>query len=71
MRKMTIPFLLVSIISGIYGFAGYQLWGTEVARVIFLIAADLFIVSLFARMLFYSRANNNDDTKVQKVKVKA
>ncbi len=52
--------MILSIFSGFYGFGGYDLSGTEAARVVFLIAADLFVVSLFARILFYSRSEGGE-----------
>ncbi len=52
MKRFTIHFLVFAIISGIYGFGGWDLYGTEAARVLFLIGADLFVVSVFARFLF-------------------
>ncbi len=52
MRKNSILFLIVAIVSGIIGFAGFDFSGIEVVRIIFLIFADLLIVSLLARFLF-------------------
>lgn len=52
MKRFTIHFLALALISGIYGFGGWNLYGTEAARVLFLIGADLFVVSVFARFLF-------------------
>lgn len=52
MKRFTVHFLIMAIILGVYGFSGFDLWGTEAARVLFLIAADMFVVSLFARLLF-------------------
>ncbi|MAZ28854.1 MAG: DUF1328 domain-containing protein [Cytophagaceae bacterium] len=52
MKRFTIHFLILAVLLGIYGFSGFDLWGTEAARVLFLISADMFVVSLFARLLF-------------------
>ncbi|MFD2828725.1 putative membrane protein YtjA (UPF0391 family) [Leeuwenhoekiella aestuarii] len=52
MKRFTLPFLIIAVVAGIYGFGGFDLWATEAARIIFLIAADLFVVSLFAKFLF-------------------
>ena len=47
MKRFTLPFLIIAVITGIYGFGGFDLWATEAARILFLISADLFVVSLF------------------------
>ena len=52
MKRFTLPFLIIADITGIYGFGGFDLWATEAARILFLISADLFVVSLFAKFLF-------------------
>ena len=52
MKRFTLPFLIIAVITGIYGFGGFDLWATEAARIMFLISADLFVVSLFAKFLF-------------------
>jgi len=52
MKRFTLPFLIIAVITGIYGFGGFDLWATEAARILFLISADLFVVSLFAKFLF-------------------
>ncbi|WP_416444156.1 DUF1328 domain-containing protein [Leeuwenhoekiella sp. A16] len=61
MKRFTIHFLILALLSGFYGFYGFDLWGTEAARVLFLIAADLFVVALFSRFL------KNDGQYPQKV----
>lgn len=58
--------MILTIISGIYGFVGYDLWANEAARVIFLIAADLFVVSLFARIFFYTRSNPEEEAQANR-----
>lgn len=55
MKRFTLHFLIIAILTGIYGFAGFDLWGTEASRVLFLVAADMFVVSLFARLLFHEK----------------
>lgn len=55
MKRLTLPFLAIALLTGIYGFGGFNLWGTEASRIIFLISADLFVVSLFAKFLFRKR----------------
>ncbi len=52
MRKNSILFLIVAAVSGIIGFAGFDFSGVEMVRIVFLIFADLLIVSLLARLFF-------------------
>tara|TARA_R110002051_G_scaffold1200_3_gene6580 strand:+ start:1137 stop:1334 length:198 start_codon:yes stop_codon:yes gene_type:complete len=63
MKRFTLPFLIIALITGVYGFGGFNLWATEAARVLFLIFADLFVVSLFAKFLF----KKNQDQVTQRV----
>lgn len=52
MKKKTLLFFVLTMITGIIGFAGLSFSGIEVVRVMFLIFADLMIVSLMAKALF-------------------
>jgi uncharacterized membrane protein YtjA (UPF0391 family) len=52
MRKHSILFLTVAVLAGVIGFSGLSFSGIEVVRVLFLIFADLLIVSLIARLFF-------------------
>ncbi|MBZ9728808.1 DUF1328 domain-containing protein [Salegentibacter sp. JZCK2] len=63
MRKYSLVFLIVSAITGAIGFSGLNFSGIEVVRVLFLIFADLLVVSLFAHLLF-----GNDNLKLQPIK---
>ena len=64
MRDKSITFLVLAIATGILGFALGNFTGTQVLRVLFIIFADLFIVSILAKGLF---SNSN---QLQKIKVR-
>lgn len=51
MRKYSPLFLIVTVITGILGFSGIDFEGIEVVRVLFLIFADLLVISLLARII--------------------
>ena len=46
MKRFTLPFLIIAVVAGIYGFGGFDLWATEAARIVFLVAADLFVFEM-------------------------
>ncbi|MGY5847079.1 DUF1328 domain-containing protein [Salegentibacter sp. HM20] len=52
MKKYSLLFLLMALLTGLVGFTGLNFSGIEVVRVMFLIFADLLLVSLLARMFF-------------------
>lgn len=52
MEKHIIPFLIITIITGLIGFAGLSFKGIEFVRIAFLIFADLLIISVLARFFF-------------------
>ena len=52
MEKYIIPFLIITILTGLIGFAGLSFKGIEYVRIIFLIFADLLIISVLARFFF-------------------
>ncbi|MDX1545129.1 MAG: DUF1328 domain-containing protein [Christiangramia sp.] len=52
MKKKTMLFLALALITGLIGFTGLSFSGIEVVRVMFLIFADLVIVSLMAKLFF-------------------
>ena len=64
MRGKSITFLVLAIATGILGFALGNFIGTQVLRVLFIIFADLFIVSILAKGLFSNSA------QLKKVKVR-
>ncbi|MEH6407540.1 MAG: DUF1328 domain-containing protein [Leeuwenhoekiella sp.] len=64
MKKFTIHLLILAIVTGVYGFYGFDLYGTEAARVVFLIAADLFVVSLFSRLLFREKEQSAQQVEI-------
>ncbi len=52
MEKYIIPFLIITVITGLIGFAGLSFKGIEFVRIAFLIFADLLIISVLARIFF-------------------
>lgn len=63
MRKYSLVFLIVAILTGAIGFSGLNFAGIEIVRVLFLIFADLLVVSLAAHLFFA-----NDKLRLQRVK---
>lgn len=51
MKNYTIPFLIITILSGVIGF-GLSFKGIEFVRITFLIFADLLVISVLARIFF-------------------
>ena len=52
MKKYTVLFLILAVITGLVGFTGLRFTGLEVIRVVCLVAADLFVISLMAKLFF-------------------
>lgn len=52
MEKHIIPFLIITVITGLIGFAGLSFKGIEFVRIAFLIFADLLIISVLAKFFF-------------------
>jgi uncharacterized membrane protein YtjA (UPF0391 family) len=52
MKKKSLLFLALAIVTGLIGFTGLSFSGIEVVRVMFLIFADLLIISLMAKLFF-------------------
>lgn len=44
--------MIIAVIAGLIGFTGLDFRGIAIARVLFVIFADLFLVSLMAKVLF-------------------
>ncbi len=63
MRKYSTLYLIVAVLTGAIGFSGLNFAGIEVVRVLFLIFADLLVVSLVARLFF-----RNDNMRLQRIK---
>ncbi|MGA8854097.1 MAG: DUF1328 domain-containing protein [Christiangramia sp.] len=52
MKKKTLLFLMLASVTGLIGFTGLSFDGIEVIRVMFLIFADLLIISIMAKLFF-------------------
>ncbi len=52
MKSKSLLFLALAVATGLIGFTGLSFSGIEVIRVMFLIFADLLIVSLIAKLFF-------------------
>jgi len=52
MKKYTLVFLIATALTGLVGFAGLTFYGVIAVRVLFLIFADLLIVSVIAQIFF-------------------
>lgn len=52
MKSKSLLFLALAVVTGLIGFTGLSFSGIEVIRVMFLIFADLLIVSLIAKLFF-------------------
>ena len=52
MKKYSVLFLILTLLTGLAGFAGLNFAGIEVVRVLFLIFADLLVISLLAKLFF-------------------
>ncbi|MBZ9630762.1 DUF1328 domain-containing protein [Salegentibacter sp. LM13S] len=63
MRKYSTLYLIVAALTGAIGFSGLNFSGIEVVRVLFLIFADLLVVSLVARLFFGS-----NNMRLQRIK---
>lgn len=57
MKKHTIFYLVVTLLTGLIGFIGIGFTGIEVVRILFLIFADLLIISVLARFMFSDSEN--------------
>lgn len=64
MKNYTLLFLIMTIVTGLLGFAGLNYFGIEVVRVLFLIFADLLIVALISKTFF----SDTKEVKLQRVK---
>jgi uncharacterized membrane protein YtjA (UPF0391 family) len=64
MKNYTLHFLIMTVVTGLLGFAGLTYYGIEVVRILFLIFADLLIVALISKIFF------SDTKKVRLLRVK-
>jgi uncharacterized membrane protein YtjA (UPF0391 family) len=51
MKKYTLVFLIATALTGLIGFAGLTFYGVIAVRVLFLIFADLLIVSVISHII--------------------
>lgn len=65
MKKYTLVFLIATALTGLVGFAGLTFYGVIAVRVLFLIFADLLIVSVIAQ-IFFSDKNKMRLKRVKK-----
>jgi len=65
MKKYTLVFLIATALTGLIGFAGLTFYGVIAVRVLFLIFADLLIVSVIAQ-IFFSDKNKMRLKRVRK-----
>ncbi|WP_424494816.1 DUF1328 domain-containing protein [Salinimicrobium sp. GXAS 041] len=64
MKIFTLLFLIIALVTGFISFTGMNYEGIEVMRVLCFVFTDLFMISLFAKVLF----PNNLRLRQQKVK---
>ncbi len=64
MKNYTLHFLIMTVVTGLLGFAGLTFYGIEVVRILFLIFADLLIVALISKTFF------SDTKKIRLQRVK-
>lgn len=57
-------FLIMTALTGLIGFIGWNFYGITAVRVLFLIFADLLVVSLISKIFF----SNPDNMKLVKVR---
>ncbi|GGZ46507.1 DUF1328 domain-containing protein [Mesonia mobilis] len=64
MKEKSITFLVLALVTGVLGFALGNFTGSQILRVLFIVFADLFVVSILAKGLF------SNSTQLKKVKVR-
>tara|TARA_B100000949_G_C14165455_1_gene400991 strand:- start:662 stop:859 length:198 start_codon:yes stop_codon:yes gene_type:complete len=64
MKEKSITFLVLALVTGILGFALGNFTGSQILRILFIVFADLFVVSILAKGLF------SNSTQLKKVKVR-
>lgn len=52
MKKYLLVFLIMTVVTGVLGFAGLTYYGITTVRVLFLIFADLLVVALISKFFF-------------------
>lgn len=64
MKNYILLFLIMTALTGLIGFIGWNFYGITAVRVLFLIFADLLVVSLISKIFFA------DPEQMQLVRVK-
>ncbi|SDS20828.1 hypothetical protein SAMN04487764_1696 [Gillisia sp. Hel1_33_143] len=64
MKNYTLIFLALTVITGLIGFTGMNFFGIPAVRVLFVIFADLLVISVLAKIFFPATEN----MKLQRVK---
>lgn len=64
MQNYTLHFLIMTIVTGLLGFAGLSFFGIEMVRILFLIFADLLIVALISKTFF----SESKKVRLQRIK---
>lgn len=57
MKNKMWTFLILTIITGLIGFTGIKFEGVTVVRMVFLVFADLLVISLLSKYIFPSTEN--------------
>lgn len=52
MKDKALIFLILTLVTGVVGFAGFSFFGIVGIRILFLVFADLLVISLLAKVLF-------------------
>ena len=64
MKDKALIFLILALVTGLIGFSGLEFYGVIGIRVLFLIFADLLVISLLSNVFF------PNDKKLRPVRVK-
>lgn len=65
MKNYITLFLILTIITGVVGFAGLNFYGLEAVRIFFLIFADLLVISVLTRLFF---PDNTEKMRLERIK---
>ncbi len=51
MRNYSILFLILTVVTALIGFTGLDFYGIEAVRILSLVFADLFVISILAKII--------------------